>query len=108
VDGLTYREVAEELGVPLPVDFVIKGDHPAVRGMVTRGRAVLEGALGEEGWLTQIEAMRAESARWRSLNDARREAEAEAEALGIPYEKTLRCLEDEGDREDLGPEPETA
>jgi hypothetical protein len=100
VDGLTYREVAEELGVPLPVDFLVKGDHPAVRRMVIRGRMVLESALGEEGWLSQIEAMKAEAARWRSLSEVRREAEAEAEALGIPYEEALRCLDDEGRRED--------
>jgi hypothetical protein len=108
VDGLTYREVAEELGVPLPADFIIKGDHPAVRRMVTRGRAVLESALGGEGWLRQVEAMKAEAARWSSLSEARREAEAEAEALGIPFEEALRRLEDEDQSDDPGRESGTA
>lgn len=90
VDGLTYREVACTLCIPVPADFGVKGDHPAVRRMVARGREVLEGALGEEGWLRQAEAMRAEASRWRSLDEASQEAEIEAEVLDLPEDKALR------------------
>lgn len=68
VDGLTYRRIGDELCVPLPADFPIKGDHPTVRKMVGRGRRLLENALGEEGWRKQAEAMRIEAAQWQSLD----------------------------------------
>ena len=82
VDGLTYREIGEEFGIPPPENFEYKSDHPTIRKMVERGRRILERALGEEGWRTQIEAMRSEAQRWFSLTEAEREAEIEAEALG--------------------------
>ena len=94
VDGLTYREIGEELCVPIPVDFLHKGDHPTVRKMVGHGRKALEGALGEEGWQNHTEFMRAESERRLALSPAQREAEDEAEALGIPYEEALRRAEE--------------
>lgn len=84
VDGLTHREIGQELGVPPPEDVGHKGDHPTVRKMVRRGRAILAGALGEEGWLTQAEAMRIEASRWNSLDEAGKEAEMEAETFGAP------------------------
>ncbi len=91
VDGLTYRGIGKELGVPPPEDAGHKGDHPTVRKMVRRGRAILVRALGEEGWRRQAEAMRAEAARWRSLSEAQREAEMEAESFGAPYEEPFRA-----------------
>ncbi|MDX5895285.1 hypothetical protein [Rubrobacter radiotolerans] len=100
VDGLTYREIGEELCIPIPADFLYKGDHPTVRKMVGRGRKALEGALGKEGWQTQIEAMRAEAERWRSLTPVQREAEDEAEALDIPYEDALQRVEEKQDGSD--------
>jgi hypothetical protein len=90
VDDLTYREIGRELGVPPPEDAGHKGDHPTVRKMVRRGRRVLEQALGVEGWHTQAEAMRVEAERWNSLSEEEREAEMEAEALGVPYEEPFR------------------
>lgn len=92
VDGLTHREIGERFGILLPVDFGYKGDHATVRKMVLRGRRVLERALGAEGWRKQVETMRAEAKRWRSMSEPEREAELEAEALGIPPEEAQRCL----------------
>jgi hypothetical protein len=89
VDGLTYREIGDELGVP-PPEYDGKGDHPTIRKMVRRGRRILEQALGVEGWRTQAEAMRIEAGRWSSLSEEEREAEMEAEALGVPYEEPCR------------------
>lgn len=75
VDGFTYRRIGDELCIPLPADFLIKGDHPTVRKMVGRGRRLLEKALGEEGWRKQAEAMRNETAQWQSLDDTQRETQ---------------------------------
>jgi hypothetical protein len=69
VDGLTYREIGEELGIPRPKDLEIKGDYPRVRQMVIRGRKILVLALGKDGWRKHIEAMRTEAKRWNSLSD---------------------------------------
>lgn len=109
VDGLTYREVAGTLCILVPADFGVKGDHPAVRRMVARGREVLEGALGEEGWLKQAEAMRAEASRWRSLDEAGQEAEIGAEALGIADDEASRQPPSEDERDGVrGHESEIA
>src|SRR5829696_690298 len=97
VDGLTNREIGERLGVPLPTDFRIKADHPTVRKMVGRGRRTLKSALGEDGWKEHVRAMKEEGEAWRSRSPVQRQAELEAEALGVPYEEVLRRLE-EGSR----------
>lgn len=92
VDGLTHREIGERFGILLPVDFGHKGDHATVRKMVLRGRKVLEQALGDDGWRMQASAMRAEAEHWCSLSGDEREAELEAEAIGIPLGEAQRCF----------------
>jgi hypothetical protein len=95
VDGLTYREIGRLLDVPPPDNFDYKGDHPRVRQMVKRGRAILERALGKEGWQQHIKAMKAEGARWKALSEVEQEAESISEHLGIPYEEALQsAIED--------------
>jgi hypothetical protein len=94
VDGLTYRRIGEELNVPLPEDFNDKGDHPAVRQTVMRGRSMLERALGKEGWQEHIETMKIEAKRRRSLSLVERNAEDMVERWGIPYEKALERAEE--------------
>ncbi len=98
VDGLTNRQIAEVLCMNTPADFLIKGDHPRVRKMVSRGRSALVAALGEEGWRMQAQAMKDEAERWHSRSEIQRQAELETEALGVPYEEVLRRLE-EGSRQ---------
>ena len=98
VDGLTNREIGERLGVPLPTDFRIKADHPTVRKMVGRGRRTLKAALGEDGWKEHVRAMKEEAQAWHSRSPLQRQAELEAEALGVPYEEVLRPLEEESRR----------
>jgi hypothetical protein len=95
VDGLTNREIGERLGVPLPTDFRIKADHPTVRKMVGRGRRTLKAALGEDRWKEHVRAMKSEAEAWRSRSPLERQAELEAEALGVPYDEVLRRLEEE-------------
>jgi hypothetical protein len=94
VHGMTHREIGEELGITLPADFGLKGDHPTVRKMVRRGRDALEGALGEEGWQTQAEAMKAKMNDWLSRSEPERAAELESEVLNIDYEEALQRVEE--------------
>ncbi|CAN5902397.1 hypothetical protein BH23ACT11_BH23ACT11_24470 [soil metagenome] len=103
VHGMTYKEIGEELGIHLPADFDLKGDHPTVRKMVRRGRAAVEGALGEEGWQTHTEAMRAKMSDWLSRSELERAAEIESEALNIDYEEALQRVEQEDERHGRGP-----
>jgi hypothetical protein len=98
VDGLTNRQIAEVLCINTPADFLIKGDHPTVRKMVRRGRSALVAALGEEGWRDQAQAMKEEAQRWHSRSEIQRQAELEAEALGVPYDEVLKRLEEESRR----------
>jgi hypothetical protein len=95
VDGLTYREIGRLLDVPPPDNFDYKGDHPRVRQMVKRGRAILERALGKEDWQQHVKAMKAEAKRWNALSEVEQEAESISEHLGIPYEEALQsAIED--------------
>jgi hypothetical protein len=89
VDGLTNRQIGAQHSVPIPADFLIKNDHPTVRKMVRHGRKVLEEALGKECWRVQVDAMRAEAMRWRSIGAIRRDAEVEAETFNISREALL-------------------
>jgi hypothetical protein len=95
VDGLTNQRIGEELGLDRPGSFDIYRDYSTVRDMVRRGRLILVKALGEEGWQQQIQDMKAEAERWRSLSDVEQNAEGIAEHLGIPYAEALRHAEEE-------------
>jgi hypothetical protein len=104
VDGLTNRQIAQALCINTPSDFLIKGDHPTVRKMVRRGRSALVAALGEEGWQAQAQAMKDEANRWHSRSEVQRQAELEAEALGVPYDEVLKRLEEESRQSGRGNE----
>jgi hypothetical protein len=95
VEGLTYRQIGERLGIPPPADFGYKGDHASVRKMVGRGRKFFRAALGDEGYASHVEAMKEEAKRRRAMSATEREAEDLAEAFGIPYEDALRRIEEE-------------
>jgi len=97
VVGLTYREIGNELDVPRPKDFEIKGDYARVRQMVIRGRKILGLALGENGWRRHIEAMKAEAKRWNSLSEVEQEVEGWIE-YGLPYEEALRMATQDHER----------
>jgi hypothetical protein len=98
VVGLTYREIGEELGIPRPKDFEIKGDYARVRQMVIRGRKILVLAIGEDGWRRHIEAMKAEAKRWNSLSEVEQEVEARVE-YGLPYEEALQLATSRHERQ---------
>ncbi|MCL6439613.1 MAG: hypothetical protein K6T51_13475, partial [Rubrobacteraceae bacterium] len=105
VEGLTYRQIGERLGIPPPADFGYKGDHASVRKMVGRGRKFFRAALGEEGYASHVEAMKEEARRRHAMSATEREAEDLAEAFGIPYEDALRRIEERGRKreEESGP-----
>ena len=98
VDGLTYRQIGEELGIPPPKSIGYKGDHPKVRQMVKRGRRLLERALDKAGWQEHIGTMKAEAKRRHSLSQVERDAEDTAESLGMPYEEALQREQEEAAR----------
>lgn len=68
VEGLRFIEIAERFDLHVTRKERDKGDHPRVRQMVKRGRKVLEGVLGKEGWQKQIEAMKADAEEFRNLS----------------------------------------
>jgi len=96
VDGLNYRQIGERMGVPLPPDFEIKGEHQTVRKMVERGQLILEEAFGREGWRERTETMKAQKAWWRSLSIEERDNEWVAERIAldhaIPIEEARRWV----------------
>lgn len=95
VEGLTYRQIEDRLGVQPPANFDYKGDHSSVRKMVGRGRRFFTTGLGDEGYASHVEAMKEESKRRRRMSETEREAEDLAEAFGIPYEDALERIEQE-------------
>jgi hypothetical protein len=65
---LSFIEIAKRFDLPVTEKECDKGDHPQVRQMIKRGRNILEGALGKEGWQKQLEAMKADAEEFRNVN----------------------------------------
>jgi hypothetical protein len=101
VDELTYREIAEQLDLPISDGAKAVGDHSKVSRMVDRGRDILERACGKDGWREKAEAMKAEAARWYSLTPEERVVEECAELLGVSPQEAQRMLLDEEISEEL-------
>jgi len=95
VESLTYKEIGDRLGIPLPANFSYKGDHAAVRKMVDRGRRLFRTGLGDEGYASHVASMKEEARRRRNMSEMERESEDLAEAFGIPYEEALEQIEKE-------------
>lgn len=85
------------MGIPLPPDFEVKGEHQTVRKMVERGQRILEDAFGKEGWRERVEAMKNQKAWWQSLSAEEEYNEYEVERtaldLHIPIEEARRMVE---------------
>jgi hypothetical protein len=101
VDGLTYREIAEQLDVHISPGARVVSDYSRVARMVARGRDILERAWGKDGWRKQAEAMKAEATRWYALTPLERVVEECGELLGVSPQEAQRMLEDEEVGEDL-------
>jgi hypothetical protein len=101
VDGLTYRDIAEQLDVHISPGARVVSDYSRISRMVARGRDILERAWGKDGWRKKAEAMKAEAARWYALTLIERVVEECAELLGVSPQEALRFLEDEEVGEEL-------
>jgi hypothetical protein len=75
VGGKSLEEIAERFDIPEPPNFPIKKDYPEVRDLVKKGRSLLEGALGKDGWRERKKTMKAEMQRWQSLSKKEQWAE---------------------------------
>jgi hypothetical protein len=101
VDGLTNRDIAEQLDVEISSGARVVGDYSRISRMVARGRDILERAWSKDGWRKQAEAMKAEATRWYALTPIERVVEECAELLGVSPQEARRMLEDEEVGEEL-------
>lgn len=93
VEGLSYREIGEQLDVPQSQNDVIRGDNYRVRTqLVPQGRAILTRALTEAGYKEFVESSKAEMKRRRSLTEPEREIEDWAGLAKIPVETMRRIV----------------
>ena len=100
VDGLTYREIAEHLDLPISASAREIGDYSKIYKIVVRGRGILERVWSKEGWREKADAMKAEAMRWYSLTPEERVVEECAELLGVsPQEAQRMLLDNEIDEE---------
>jgi hypothetical protein len=61
VEGLSPRDMADELGVPIPERYGVNKKIPAVQRMVEAGRDILDKALGEGEWSNRAQEMKSEA-----------------------------------------------
>src|SRR5829696_3558278 len=101
VDGLTHRDIAEQLDVHISPGARVVSDYSTIARMVARGRDILQRAWGKDGWRKQAEAMKAEAARWYALTPLERVVEECAELLSVSPREARRMLEDEEVGDDL-------
>jgi hypothetical protein len=96
IDGLSYPEIGERLGLSRSEQDVVKGDHQYVRKkVVPNGRVIFIRALGEQGYKDYIQSKKAEAEWWRSLPEDKKLAEHLAEVSGIPSEKVHSIMVNE-------------
>lgn len=70
VEGLSPRDMADELGVPIPERYGENKKIPAVQRMVEAGRDILDKALGEGEWSNRAQEMKSEAEHYLfSLDD---------------------------------------
>ena len=69
VEGLSHRDIAIELGEPIPERYEIDMKIPAVQGMIREGRDVLDNALGEGEWSNRAQEMKSDAEHYLSLDE---------------------------------------
>jgi hypothetical protein len=97
VEESTLLQIAERFGLTITEKQRDERDHPRVRQMVKRGRRMLEGALGKDGWQGQIEAMKAD-AEWYGKLSTKEKAIQFMVDEGIPLEEARRHIGEVGRR----------
>jgi len=93
VEGLSYKEIGEELRIPLPPTSEIKGSHDTVRKSVKRGLDLLRQLFGQDGWRERRESMKAEAERYKALSEEEQIVERMMEGMRLSKEEALELLE---------------
>jgi hypothetical protein len=93
VAGLSYKEIGEELRIPLPPNSDIKGSHDTVRKSVKRGLDLLKQLFGQDGWRERRESMKAEAERYKALSEEEQIVERLAQDFGLSKEDALELRE---------------
>jgi len=101
IEGHTYREIAKILDVKISEKARHIGDYSTVTRMVSRGRKVLERALGEDGWRQKAAAMKSRLKSHRSLRPHEQFIADCAVDWGVSFELASKIIVEE-----LDPEPE--
>ncbi len=69
VERLSHRDIAIELGEPIPERYDIDMKLPAVQGMIREGRDILDNALGEGEWSNRAQEMKSDAEHYLSLDE---------------------------------------
>ncbi len=96
VDGLSASKIAERLGLSTGEKYRIKGGHRTVEKMAERGRKLLEGALGKEGWQKRIEAMKADAKWFRGLSSTQQAIYSQLERENMTEEEARQYIAELG------------
>jgi len=90
---LSYKEIGEELRIPLPPNSEIKGSHDTVRKSVERGLNLLKQLFGQDGWRERRDSMKAEAEQYKGLSEEEQIVERMTESLRISREEALELRE---------------
>jgi hypothetical protein len=93
VAGLSYKDIGEELRIPLPPNSEIKGSHDTVRKSVKRGLDLLRQLFGQDGWRKRLDSMKAEAEWYKALSEEERIVEDLAQSWRVSKEEALKQLE---------------
>ena len=103
VHGLTTVEIAKRLGADISQSAEDKNHSSTAASWVKRGRTLLKGAFGEEGWQERVEAAKAAirrrqsiEQRWERLRVKDRYIALLAEASDVTEEEAHRVAVAEG------------
>jgi len=94
VEGLSHRDIALELGEPIPERYGIDMKIPAVQRLVREGRDILDKALGEGEWSKRAQEMKSNAKDYLSLDEMGRMIEDLARWHGWSLEVARAARED--------------
>jgi len=92
IEGLSNRQIGEQLGITPPPSDEIRRTNSTAGAAADRGRALVVGALTEEGWQQLIKIKKAERDGFLALSEEERSVVQLAEHLGIPVENARNLI----------------
>jgi hypothetical protein len=106
VEGMSVEAIGKELGANPPGESnKIKKYHSTVGTRIKRGRALVEGAWGKEGWQERADAMRHARQNYLVLSEKDRAILEMAERLalhaGVPVERAQDLIQQDSPDENL-------